>query len=223
MTPKVTNRATPHVTCFMKTMETASGRQTLPDDPLCDAARRHAAAWAEVTVSGTGRLSGDENFVGSAVLGCIWLSSGSGKRKFHGYYPFDQAALNAETNCEFKFRQRLRSVPEGAIVALERGGPCWCDRSEGPMTGASTSANHVTATSNGSGPRATSHISGRAGWWKSPSPAFVYESGLARNDPIRPAFQRPMLYDAGLLEISSRVVDRLIAPNRPRRLVVPAG
>ena len=96
MTPKVTNRATPHVTCFMKTMETASGRQTLPDDPLCDAARRHAAAWAEVTVSGTGRLSGDENFVGSAVLGCIWLSSGSGKRKSHGYYPFDQAALHAE-------------------------------------------------------------------------------------------------------------------------------
>ena len=30
------------------------------------------------------------------------------------------------------------------------------------MTGASTSANHVTATSNGSGPRATSHISGKS-------------------------------------------------------------
>ena len=58
-----------------------------------------------------------------------------------------------------------------------KGGPCWCDRSEGPMTGASTSANHVTATSNGSGPRATSHISGRAGWWKSPSPDLVRASG----------------------------------------------
>ena len=48
---------------------------------------------------------------------------------------------------------------------------------KGPMTGASTSANHVTATSNGSGPRATSHISGRAGWWKSPSPDLVRASG----------------------------------------------
>ena len=45
------------------------------------------------------------------------------------------------------------------------------------MTGASTSANHVTATLNGSGPRATSHISGRAGWWKSPSPDLVRASG----------------------------------------------
>ena len=69
------------------------------------------------------------------------------------------------TDSEFVFTVVFCVRLEGCIRAMtpvptwtrpSKGGPCWCDRSEGPMTGASTSANHVTATSNGSGPRATS-------------------------------------------------------------------
>ena len=44
---------------------------------------------------------------------------------------------------------------DGARTRPSKGGPCWCELSKGPMTGASTSGRHVTATSKGSGTSAT--------------------------------------------------------------------
>ena len=55
---------------------------------------------------------------------------------------------------------------------------------------------------------AMSHISGRAGWWKFPSPVLVRASGeqspgatrhskLTVNDPNPEASHRPILYDSG--------------------------
>ena len=44
---------------------------------------------------------------------------------------------------------------DGARTRPSKGGPCWCDLSKGPMTGALTPECHVTETSTGSGTSAT--------------------------------------------------------------------
>ena len=52
-----------------------------------------------------------------------------------------------------------------------KGGPCWCDLLEGPMSNALTLRDMSPGLQEVVGREvATSHISGRAGWRKSPSP-----------------------------------------------------
>ena len=89
----------------------------------------------------------------------------------------------------------------GPRTRPSKGGPCWCELSKGPMMRVDVGT-HVTRNSKGSGPLAEvrcvvgtissarasdsranlgriamSHISGRAGWWKPPSPVLVRASG----------------------------------------------
>ena len=86
----------------------------------------------------------------------------------------------------------------GPRTRPSKGGPCWCELSKGPMTGALTSGlmspeirkvvevRCVVGTISSArasdsranlGRIAMSHISGRAGWWKPPSPVLVRASG----------------------------------------------
>ena len=64
----------------------------------------------------------------------------------------------------------------GPRTRPSKGGPCWCERSKGPMTGAWTSG-LMSPEIRKVVDRAMSHISGRAGWWKPPSPVLVRASG----------------------------------------------
>ena len=56
----------------------------------------------------------------------------------------------------------------GPRTRPSKGGPCWCELSKGPMTGALTSGTHVTRNSKGSGP---------------PCLGFACESGAHRHEP----------------------------------------
>ena len=64
----------------------------------------------------------------------------------------------------------------GPRTRPSKGGPCWCELSKGPMTGALTSG-LMSPEIRKVVDRAMSHISGRAGWWKPPSPVLVRASG----------------------------------------------
>ena len=77
----------------------------------------------------------------------------------------------------------------GPRTRPSKGGPCWCELAvEGTHDRRVDVGTHVTRNSKGSGPSASdsranlgriamSHISGRAGWWKPPSPVLVRASG----------------------------------------------
>jgi hypothetical protein len=55
-----------------------------------------------------------------------------------------------------------------------KGGPCWCDLLKGPMSNALTLSNMSPGLQEVVGREvAMSHISGGAGWWKSPCPDLV--------------------------------------------------
>ncbi len=59
-----------------------------------------------------------------------------------------------------------------------KGGPCWCDLLEGPMSNALTLRDMSPGLQEVVGREvATSHISGRAGWWKSPCPDLARGRG----------------------------------------------
>ena len=71
-----------------------------------------------------------------------------------------------------------------------KGGPCWCDLLEGPMSNALTLRDMSPGLQEVVGREvATSHISGRAGWWKSPCPDLArgrggQPPGLLYTEPV---------------------------------------
>ena len=59
-----------------------------------------------------------------------------------------------------------------------QGGPCWCDPLGGPMSNALTLRDRSPGLQEVVGREvATSHINGRAGWWKSPCPDLARGRG----------------------------------------------
>src|SRR5262249_13324316 len=86
-----------------------------------------------------------------------------------------------------------------------KGGPCWCDLLEGPMSNALTLRDMSPGLQEVVGREvATSHISGRAGWWKSPCP------DLARGRGGQPP---GLLYNGILAPVSAGAPRR--SPHRP--------